>query len=76
MTLAVPGPTDQREPDGKTVVARAALLAAGGFISTIATILVVAGVWGIADGVVRYALTMVGVIAGIGLFSAAFISRK
>jgi hypothetical protein len=52
------------------------LYAAGGFISTIATILLVVGQWQIDDGTARLALVVACVIAAISLFVAAIISRS
>lgn len=68
--------SESQSRDARHAVAKAALCAAGGFVSTIATILVVAGTWQIDDGVVRHALTLVGVIAAVALFVTAFIARN
>ena len=67
---------DQR-PDHRPTVVKSALLAAGGFASAIATILVVAGEWNISDGTVRFAITVVGVIAAIAQLTAAvYVARR
>lgn len=67
---------ERREPSDRTTVARTVLFGAGGFVSTIATILVVAGTWQIDISVIRLALIAVCIISGLALFVTAFIIRR
>ncbi|WP_125811404.1 hypothetical protein [Actinoplanes sp. ATCC 53533] len=56
-------------------MAKAVLYAGGGFLSTIATILVVAGSWEIDNDITRFALVVACIVAATTLFVCAFISR-
>ncbi len=76
MTLASNGAPDQGEHGHRSAIVKATLYGAGGFLSTVATILVVAGTWEVHDDVTRYALTVVCIIAAIALFVAAFIATR
>ena len=63
-------PSDQRH-----ALVKSTLLAAGGFASAIATILIVAGQWNISDGTVRYAITVAGIVAAMAQLSALLLFR-
>jgi hypothetical protein len=67
----------QGPQDHQASVAKSALLAAGGFVTAIATILLVAGTFLVNDGTTRYALTVVGVIGAIAQIGAAvYVIRR
>lgn len=52
-------------------VVRAALLAAGGFGSTVVTLVMVAGQWEIQDATIRYTTTVIAGVVALALFVAA-----
>lgn len=74
----VAGRSDASQPDSgaRAGVAKAALTAGGGFATTIATLLGVAGFSGLANETVLLALLAVSVIAALTLFTAAFLARR
>ena len=61
----------QKDHDHRAAVVKAALLAAGSFITAVGTLLAVAGEWGTPDETVRYAITVAGVITALALGIAA-----
>jgi hypothetical protein len=63
--------TGQPSRDHKSGVARAALVAGGTFSTAIAGIIGAAGMWGLGDRTVLYALVSLCVIAALTMFTAA-----
>ena len=76
MTVATSQPSGQDPEDYNSAVVRAVLYAVGGFISTLVTILLVAGQFEVDDGTVRFALVIACIMATVGLFTAAYIATK
>ena len=67
----------QENQDPRSAVAKAALLAVSGLATAIATILVVGGQWNVDGGTLRYAITVIGVIAVIAqIGSAVYVIRR
>jgi hypothetical protein len=78
MTTVTSGQTaGQPEADQVSSVVKASLLAAGSFATSIGTVLAVAGEWRISDTTLRYAITMIGVIAAAALgITAVYVWRR
>jgi hypothetical protein len=79
VTAVTPRDSGQRGADHGHSVAKASLLAIASVASGISSILVAAGVWGIQDGTIRYALTVLGIVATAALAVAGLfilISRR
>jgi hypothetical protein len=74
MTVPTSQPSGQDPEDYKSVVVKALLYAVGGFISTLVTILLVAGQFEVDSGTVRLALVIACIMATVGLFTAAYIA--
>lgn len=70
-TVATNQVPDQPKADHRHGVVKAALLAAGSFMTALVTLLAVAGEWGTPDATVRYAITVAGVITALALGIAA-----
>ncbi|MEU8606412.1 hypothetical protein AB0C29_00160 [Actinoplanes sp. NPDC048791] len=75
MTNPVRRESPDQQQSGSHGVARATLVAGGGFATAIGTILGVAGAWGYGDRVVLYALVAVCVVAALTMFTAARVAR-
>ena len=71
MTVTTELGQHQDPHDHRAAVVKAALLAAGSFITAIGTLLAVAGEWGTPDATVRYAITVAGIITALALGIAA-----
>jgi hypothetical protein len=68
---------DRQADDPRAAVLKAALLACGGFTTGITSLLVVAGMWHINDGVTRYAITVVAIVATLTqLAVAAYVLHR
>ena len=63
----------QSEPDRRLAAARAVLVAGGGFATTIATILGVAGRWHLGDQSTLWALGALCVVVALTMFIVAFL---
>jgi len=74
-TVASNQPSPQPEQH-RSAVAKAALVAGGSFATAIASILGAAGVWGLGDRTILYALVALCVIAALTMFTAAFMIRR
>jgi hypothetical protein len=61
----------QKNLDHRAAVVKAALLAAGSFITALGTLLAIAGEWGTPAETVRYAIRWGGVILALALGIAA-----
>ncbi|MBL7260753.1 hypothetical protein [Paractinoplanes lichenicola] len=72
------GYPDRGEPpaDHRSGVARAALVAGGSFTTAIGAILASAGMWGLGDRTILYALVALCVIAALTMFTAAIMMRR
>ncbi|MBG0560711.1 hypothetical protein [Actinoplanes aureus] len=64
---------DSRSQKHHARVLTAAFLAAGSFVTAIATILAIAGEWGTPDSTVKYAITVAGIVAALPQFVAAVL---
>ena len=67
--------SEQPKPDHRPAVARACLVAGGGFATTIATILGVAGRWRLGDVAVVWALAVLCVVVASTMFLVAYLMR-
>jgi hypothetical protein len=70
-TLTTNPGSGQKDTDHRAGVVKAALLAAGSFLTALGTILAVAGEWGTPEETVQYAITVAGVISALALGIAA-----
>ncbi len=66
----------QPSPDHRPAVARSVLVAGGGFATTAATVLGIAGNYNLGDRPTLYGLGAVCVIAALTMFFAAYLMRR
>lgn len=62
---------DQHGKDHRHSIVKAVLFAAGGFGSTLVTMLMVSGQWDIAAATTRFAMTVFTIVVAIAMFVAA-----
>lgn len=67
--------TSHQDKDHRSGVARATLIAGGGFATAIGTILGAAGVWGLGDRPILYALVALFAISALTMGTAARMLR-
>ncbi|MEU8235424.1 hypothetical protein AB0C12_38040 [Actinoplanes sp. NPDC048967] len=77
MTTAVsPEPPHHRDADQRSAVARAALVAGGGFATSVGGVLTAVSVGGVDEPIALAALAAVCLIAGLTMLTAAVIVRS
>jgi hypothetical protein len=75
-TSIEPGSKDQQNDNHRSSVARASLIAGGGFATSIATVLGVAGEYGLGDRATSYGIGAVCVVAALTMFMVAHLMRR
>jgi hypothetical protein len=75
-TVPKPGRNGQQDSNHRSSVARASLIAGGGFASSIATVLGVVGKYGLGEGVTFYGIGAVCVVAALTMVVVAHLMRQ
>jgi hypothetical protein len=69
-------PKDQDRLDQRGPVARATLVAGGGFATSIATVLGIAGRYDLDDQAVLYGIGAVCLVSALTMFAVAFLMKR